>query len=175
MIARTPASIAAWGPSANGKKASEAITAPSSAISAAAALSTAIRTESTRLICPAPIPAVPRSRASTIAFERTCLHTFQANSSSPHSASVGLRSVTDLHLLARLEPDVAVLHEQPPAHALDVLLGDLRPPPLGVLEDPHVRLGLEHLERVLVVAGREHQLDEHRVQLLGQARARRAG
>ena len=31
---------------------------------------------------------------STIALERTCLQTFQANSISPHSASVGLRSVT---------------------------------------------------------------------------------
>ena len=31
---------------------------------------------------------------STIALERTCLQTFQAKSISPHSASVGLRSVT---------------------------------------------------------------------------------
>ena len=42
-------------------------------------------------------------RDSTIAFERTCLHTRIANSSSPHSSSVGLRSVDDLHL-ARAPP-----------------------------------------------------------------------
>src|SRR5215217_6572271 len=40
------------------------------------------------------MPTEARSRASTIAFERTCLHTFQANSISPHSASDGLRSLT---------------------------------------------------------------------------------
>ena len=39
-------------------------------------------------------PTDARSRASTIALERTCLQTFQPNSISPHSASVGLRSVT---------------------------------------------------------------------------------
>ncbi len=53
-----------------------------------------MRTESTRLIWPAPMPTVGRSLESTIALERTCLQTFQANSISPHSASVGLRSVT---------------------------------------------------------------------------------
>ena len=61
---------------------------------ASRAFSIASRTESTRLICPAPIPTDASSRASTIALERTCLQTFQPNSISPHSASVGLRSVT---------------------------------------------------------------------------------
>ncbi|MEJ7716611.1 MAG: hypothetical protein WKF31_01100 [Thermoleophilaceae bacterium] len=91
MIERTPASMASWGPSANGKKASEAMAAPSSGTWA---FSMARRTESTRLIWPAPMPPVASSLARTIAFERTCLHVFHANSSSPHSASLGLRSVT---------------------------------------------------------------------------------
>ena len=46
------------------------------------AFSTAIRTASTRLICPAPIPIVAPPRASTIAFERTWRQTIQANSMS---------------------------------------------------------------------------------------------
>ena len=58
------------------------------------AFSTASRTESTRLICPAPIPTVPSSFARTIALERTCLHTLHANSSSLHSSSLGRRRVT---------------------------------------------------------------------------------
>ena len=86
MIAVTPASIATCGPSGNGKYASEDIAAPSSGDWA---FSIARRTESTRLIWPAPTPTVASSRESTIAFERTCLHTFQANRSSPHSASLG--------------------------------------------------------------------------------------
>ena len=56
------------------------------------------RTESTRLIWPAPTPAVARSLASTIAFERTCLHTRIANSSSPHSALGGLALGDHLHV-----------------------------------------------------------------------------
>src|SRR3954447_381923 len=94
MTAVTPASIASCGPSGNGKKASEAIAEPMSEEPAARAFSIASRTEFTRLIWPAPIPTDARSFDSTIAFERTCLQTFQANSISPHSASDGLRSVT---------------------------------------------------------------------------------
>jgi hypothetical protein len=92
MMAVTPLSIASCGPSGKGKKASEAMAAPSSERSPA--FSTARRTESTRLIWPAPIPVVARSFESTIALERTCLHTFQANPISLHSCSVGRRWVT---------------------------------------------------------------------------------
>ena len=46
-----------------------------------AALITAIFTESTRLICPAPTPTVCPSRANTIAFDFTCLQTFHPKSS----------------------------------------------------------------------------------------------
>src|SRR3954469_18972397 len=63
-MAVTPASIASAGPSAKGKKASEASAAP---FSSCWAFSTARRTASTRLIWPAPMPSVVLSRASTIA------------------------------------------------------------------------------------------------------------
>jgi hypothetical protein len=50
-------------PSRNGKKASEAITAPRTSRPACSALMAAMRAELTRLICPAPTPTVCRSRA----------------------------------------------------------------------------------------------------------------
>ena len=91
---RAPASIAACGPSAKGKNASEATTEPFSRAAASSPkaslhFSTASRTESTRLICPAPMPIVCRPLAKTIAFERTCLQTFQAKTMSRHSSSLG--------------------------------------------------------------------------------------
>ena len=71
MTAVAPASIAVTRPSANGKNASEATTepligeeAPSPPIAAiSAALATAVRALSTRLIWPAPMPTVAPSRA----------------------------------------------------------------------------------------------------------------
>ena len=59
-----------------------------------------------------------RSRAITIALERTCLQTRQANSRSstpPRSAALG----DDLHLSRSRDP-VAVLHEQRPGHLAEV-------------------------------------------------------
>ena len=100
MSAVMPASIASWGPSAKGKKASEASTAPASSWGRnSRAFSIAMRTESTRLICPAPIPIValaPSSlpAASTIALERTWRHTFQAKSSASHWSSSGASLLT---------------------------------------------------------------------------------
>ena len=94
-----PASIASWGPSGKGKNASEATTDPASSSSASSprarrAFSIAILTESTRLICPAPIPSVAPSFAITIAFERTWRHTFQANHRSSHWLPSGFAWVT---------------------------------------------------------------------------------
>ena len=53
-----------------------------------------MRTASTRLIWPAPTPMVARSAAMTIAFERTCLHTRQAKTRSPHCCSSGAPATT---------------------------------------------------------------------------------
>ena len=63
------------------------------------AFSIAIRTASTRLIWPAPIPIVCRPLASTIAFDETCLQTRHAKSRSAHWSRVGL-SADDAHCFA---------------------------------------------------------------------------
>ena len=111
---------------ANGKNASDAIAAPSSDSPAARALSIAIRTESTRLICPAPIPTVPSPRASTIAFERTCLQTRIAEQQLAPLLLARLALVTTCISSRCSQPGVAVLHEQPAADALQVVLGHRR-------------------------------------------------
>jgi hypothetical protein len=61
---------------------------------ASAAFMAAMRTLSTRLICPAPMPTVAPPRANTIAFDLTCFATVSANRRSVISASVGARFVT---------------------------------------------------------------------------------
>ena len=69
-----------------------------------------------------------------------------------HLAPLGLGRLAlgdDLHLRAVLEVHVAVLDQQAAHHALDVALGDVDAPPLAVLEDAHVRLGGEQLERLV--------------------------
>src|SRR6266436_1651423 len=77
ITAVAPAFAASSTPSANAKNASEATTVPANED---CAFITAIFTESTRLICPAPTPSVAPSFANTMAFDFTCLHTFHANS-----------------------------------------------------------------------------------------------
>ena len=67
---------------------------------ASAAFWAAMRTLSTRLIWPAPMPTVAPPRAKTIAFDLTCLATVSANSRSAISASVGARLVTTLSIVA---------------------------------------------------------------------------
>ena len=79
MIAVTPAAAATSGPSRNGKNASEASTAPRLR---SPAFSTAIRTESSRLIWPAPTPRSWPSLATTIAFDLTIAQTRQAKARS---------------------------------------------------------------------------------------------
>ena len=89
-----------------------------------AAFSTAIRTASTRLIWPAPMPIVARSFTSTIAFEETCLQTRQAKTRSPHCALVG-RAGDDLPALAILDLGVGILDEHAAEHALVVAQVDV--------------------------------------------------
>ena len=79
-MAVTPAAAATSGPSRNGKKASEASTAP---LASLARLATAIRTESSRLIWPAPTPTSCRSSARTIAFDLTAWQIRQAKARRP--------------------------------------------------------------------------------------------
>ena len=140
--------------------------APSS--DSASDFSRARRTESTRLICPAPMPAVARSLASTIALERTCLQTFQAKSISPHSASVGLRSVTTCISERSSMSRSRSCTSMPPMTCF--ISGSTRfdRPLLVVLEDAQVLLLAEDLQRVVVELRREEHLDELARQLLGQ-------
>ena len=122
--------IAACGPSAKGKNASEATDRSGRARprpvrrTRRRAFSTAIRTESTRLICPAPIPTVAPSFANTIAFERTWRHTFQANiRSSPLLLASGLAFVGHGSSSSRdLVDPVRVLGQQAAADPLQVAL-----------------------------------------------------
>ena len=139
------------------------------------AFSIASRTESTRLICPAPMPTVARSRESTIALERTCLHTFQANSSSPHSRLGRVALGDDLHLAAVLEVEVAILDEHAADDLAEVGLDHVGDAALAVVEDAHVRLGRQDLERVVVVPAREQDLDELLDQRLGERPVDAAG
>src|SRR5947207_3629003 len=91
MIAVAPALAISSTPSGNGKNASEAATVP---FNGSTAFCAPRRHESTRLVCPAPTPMVWPSRAYKIAFDFTCLQTFQANSSARFSSAVGGRFVT---------------------------------------------------------------------------------
>src|SRR5579863_8943280 len=91
MNAVAPALAASSTPSGNGKNASDATTLP---LSEDCAFITAIFTESTRLICPAPTATVAPPRANTIALDFTCLHTIQPNRRSCSSMAEGARLVT---------------------------------------------------------------------------------
>ena len=79
-----------------------------------------------------------------------------------------------LHQLARLGVAVAVLDQQPAEDPFDVALAGSALAPLLLAEDPDRLLLLQHLERPVLVAGRDQDLDEVLVQLLGQL-ARRSG
>ena len=72
MAAVAPASAAAIKPSANGKNASLHTTEFCSGNFASPAFQTAMRLESTRLICPAPMPSVRPAPQYTMAFDFTC-------------------------------------------------------------------------------------------------------
>ena len=172
MITRTPASSAACTPSANGKKASDASTAPATGVSA---LPSASCVESTRDICPAPMPTVAVSRAITMAFERTCLTTRQANSRSPHSRSVGARAGHDLHRVAVLGLGVAILDQQAAEHAVGVALARRRAAALVRLQQAQVaQLVAQQVDRALAVAGRVQHLDELLGDELGELARERA-
>ena len=137
------------------------------------ALPSAIRTASTRLIWPGADADRRRGRcAITIAFERTCFATRQANVRSPHSRSRRRPRRGDGHHVAVLGLRVVVLHEHAAEHAPQVALARVRRAAArasrGCAGSAASRAAST---RAVVVAGREQDLDE----LLGQrlARARR--
>src|ERR1700691_5211473 len=142
IAAVAPAAMAASSPSAKGKKASDATTqlliaysfCPD-ALAASAAFCTAIRTLSTRLICPAPTPTVAPPLAKTMALDLTCFATVKANSKSAISAWLGARWVTVLSWLAETRPASRVCARNPPASDLIVM-----PPSAGSGIAPAARI-----------------------------------
>ena len=74
----------------------------------------------------------------------------------------------DLHLGALLEVRVAVLDEHPADDLAELRIDHGRGAALAVVEDPHVGLASQHLERVVVVAAREQHLDELLDERLGE-------
>src|SRR3972149_662683 len=99
MMAVAPASMRMLGPSAKGKKASEAATDPGnlSACPFSFASHVAIRQLITRDICPAPLPMSIPSLQTEIALLVVWVAGSQANLKSEISDSVGLRLVTTFH------------------------------------------------------------------------------
>ena len=114
MIATTPIS-AAWSMvSLNGKKASDAITEPSIARPASAALIAATRALYTRLIWPAPMPSVWPPRQKTMALDFTNLTIFQLNNRSSSCFAVALLRVTAVRSLAATTRSSRVWASKPP-------------------------------------------------------------
>ena len=105
-----PASASASTPSAKGKKASLAATAP---CALPPAFFTAISEESTRLIWPAPTPTVAPSLARTMALLLTTRATRQAKSRSLICSGEGCVSVTTLY--SESSSTASVVLEQDPA------------------------------------------------------------
>ena len=128
-----------------------------------------MRTASTRLIWPAPMPIVARSFARTIAFDETCLHTRHAKTRSPHCSSLTSPATTS-QPSPIVDLGVGILHEHPAEHALVVPRAGLFEAALAVEEDPRVLLPLQRGERVVGVAGREEDLDELLRELLPERR-----
>ena len=114
---------------------------------------------------------MPIDASSRDEHDRVRAHVLADLPAEQHLAPLGLGRLAlghDLHLRAVLEVDVAILHEQAAHHALEVALGDVEAAPLVVLEDAHVRLGLEQLERLVGVARGEQDLAELLDEQLGQ-------
>ena len=172
ITAVAPAWIASSGPSAKGKKASEATASrPAGRGVLAAGVAALLDREADRVdaahLAGADADVAP-SLAITIAFERTCRQTVQAKQHVVPLLLARLGLGHDLHDLARLGVAVPVLDEQAAADPLDVALARVALAALLLAEDPDRLLLLQHLEGVVLVAGRDQHLDEVLVQRLGE-------
>src|SRR5437870_3591261 len=123
-MAVAPERAASSTPSGKGKNASDPSAAP---FAFAPALSAAIRTESTRLVWPMPMPTVTSRRASTMALDFTCFTTLQANDSASSSSAVGARFVTTFQPRGSASARSRVCKRSPP--------GARRAAGVGVLHD----------------------------------------
>src|SRR6266568_5189755 len=123
MMAPTPARAASSTPSAKGKKASEANTAPAGSCPCWRALCTARNEASTRDIWPAPMPIAASSRTRRMAFDLTAPtaapDSLEVPAAVPPGGSGGAPHDAEVLLLAELCERVGVdlgrhdhLHEQ---------------------------------------------------------------
>ena len=114
-----------------------------------AAFSTAIRTASTRLIWPAPIPIVCRSFARTIAFDGDVLaHPPREDEIAP--LRLAQLAGDELPAVALLDLGVGVLDEHSADDALVAALARRAGAALSVEEDPRVLLAPQRVEGVSV-------------------------
>ena len=121
-----------------------------------------MRVESTRLICPAPMPSVRPPPQKTIALLFTNLATRHANSRSESCGGVGAFSVTTLNSDGADVPRIGALQQEAAADALHVELrrrGDRRE---RDLQHAHVLLLRDHRERIRRIARRDQHLEKLR-------------
>ena len=145
-MADTPAASRISGPSAKGKKASEAATEPAAR---SPARCTASRQESTRFTCPIPTPTEAPSRASKIAFDFTERAALQANSRSA-SVSVGGRLTGDqLPIDGPVMISINAVGELDEEPAIDAPALDAAARGRLDHQDSEILLGGEHLERTI--------------------------
>ena len=124
MIAVAPYFAAIAMPSANGKNASDAIAQP---CNGSVARWAPHFTESTRLICPAPIPSVRSRVLNTMALDFTCFTTRQPKSMASISSSVGGRFDTVLRSSGRDAVSILVLDQETAADLTSLRPQAVRP------------------------------------------------
>ena len=159
MIAVTPGSSASAGPSGNGKKASEASAAPAEVVAVLARL---LEREPHRVDAAHLAGADPDRPQVLGDHDRVRGDVLADAPGEEQVAPVRLARLAadDDHRLAVLDVDVAVLGEQAADDPPVVALAGGRAPPLGRVEDPQRLLRAQHVERALLVPGREQHLDE---------------
>ena len=99
-------------PSGKGKNPSDAATLPARSRPWLPAFMMASSTESTRLICPKPMPTVASARASTMALLLPCLQTFQAISSAVRVAGSGSSPATTSQSASSGNPSSSSCHRR---------------------------------------------------------------
>ena len=131
--------------------------------------STARRQESTRLTWPMPMPTEAPSWASRIALDFTARQARQANARSASTSSEAASPVARVQVDGSSPGSVDVvdpLHQQrrrrSPRNSTRSGCASA-----AHTQDPDVLLGLQHLDRTVLVAGRHDHLGEHLGDLLG--------
>src|SRR5262249_14537444 len=152
--AATPAEPAVSGPSGKGKNASLARDEPRMSRIAAAPFSIARRTQSTRLVCSAPVPAAQTRFATTIALSLTSSPADARGAEWVHAVRLsGLARCVPRTGLPVLALGVAIRAEAPTELPALVTPVWMRPPPLAVVEQAGVGLEREGIPRLVLEPG----------------------